>query len=251
MPKTILFLISSALVVFSGWYLSGTVAAGPYHTLKRGVTLNNGVTLSVPSAAFSCGSGLEKTHTTGDGVCPVTKTVTYGTVQTSLSGASKCWITQNLGADNQASGVDDSTEASAGWYWQFNRKQGYKHDGATLTPSWGESSIEEDSDWTSANDPCTILLGAGWRLPTSTEWTAADSGWSTWADAWGSDLKLHAAGFLDRTNGALYYRGSRGYYWSGAQYSSTHGYYLRFYGFVSTVYRTPKANGFSVRCLKD
>jgi hypothetical protein len=31
---------------------------------------------------------------------------------------------QNLGADHQATSVDDATEAFAGGYWQFNRIQG-------------------------------------------------------------------------------------------------------------------------------
>ena len=70
------------------------------------------------------------------------------------------------GADHQATAVDDATEASAGWYWQFNRKQGYKHTGTTVIPAWNTTSIDEDSDWIPANDPCAIELGAGWRIPT-------------------------------------------------------------------------------------
>jgi len=250
MRKIILFLISLVLLIFGSWYVSGTAAAEPVHILRRGVTLKSGVTFSVPSVAWSCGDDLTITHTAGD-VCPVTKTVTYGTVQTSLSGDSKCWITQNLGADQQAGTVDDSTEASAGWYWQFNRKQGYKHDGSILTPSWTITSIDEESDWTSANDPCAILLGTGWRLPTSTEWTNADSGWSNWTDAFASDLVLHAAGLLYSTNGQVASRGSVGYDWSSTQRSSTHGWRLGFYGLGSGMNINVKAYGFSVRCLKD
>ena len=71
-------------------------------------------------------------HTAGT-VAPVTKTVTYGTVLTDIGGTgSKCWITQNLGADQQATSATDATEASAGWYWQFGRKQGFKHDGKVV-----------------------------------------------------------------------------------------------------------------------
>ncbi len=249
MRKAVFFLICLVLLAFSSWYISGKAAAEPYHRLRKDVHLRRGVTFSVPP--WACGTNLTKTHTTGDDVCPVTKTVTYGTVQTSLSGESKCWITQNLGADNQASAVNDATEASAGWYWQFNRKQGYKHDGSTLTPSWTITSISEDSDWTSANDPCTILLGTGWRLPTSAEWTTADSGWSDWNDAFASDLKLHAAGYLFFANGARYYRGSSGYYWSSTQYSSTYGYDLKFSSSGSLMSSSSKAYGFAVRCLKD
>ena len=56
--------------------------------------------------------------------------------------------------------VNDATEASAGWYWQFNLKQGFKHDGSSRTPytTW-INSINENTDWNSANDPCVIELG--------------------------------------------------------------------------------------------
>ena len=70
-------------------------------------------------------------------VAPVTKTTTYGTVTNIPGELTKCWITSNLGSDQQATAVNDATEASAGWYWQFNRKQGYKHDGSTRTPNTG------------------------------------------------------------------------------------------------------------------
>jgi hypothetical protein len=97
-------------------------------------------------------------------VAPVDKTVTYGTVTNMPGKPSKCWITSNLGADNQAIAVYDDSEESAGWYWQFNRMQGYKQDGISVTPSWTITSINENSDWLIANDPCALLLGTGWRL---------------------------------------------------------------------------------------
>jgi hypothetical protein len=109
-----------------------------------------------PIAPFTCGtSSLTINHTMSKGVAPVNKTTTYGTVTNIPGGPDKCWITDNLGSDHQATAVYDATEASAGWYWQFNRKQGYKNDG-TLTPSWTTTSISENSDWLPANDPCTV-----------------------------------------------------------------------------------------------
>jgi len=198
---------------------------------------------------FSCGDNLTVTHTAGS-VAPVNKTVTYGTV----SYINKCWITRNLGASNQASSATDATEASAGWYWQFNRKQGYKHDGTNRTPNttW-ISSIDESSDWLPANDPCTILLGTGWRIPTKTEWENADNtgGWDNYTETYNSVLKLHAAGYLDYSGGSLDTRGSYGYYWSSTQNSSTSGGTLGFGGGSSYMGSNPKAYGFSLRCLRD
>ncbi len=202
---------------------------------------------------FSCGDSLTVTHTAGS-VAPVNKTVTYGTVSTNLSGATKCWITQNLGATDQASSKTDNDELSAGWYWQFNRKQGYKHDGTNRTPNttW-ITPINESSDWLPANDPCTILLGTGWRIPTKTEWENADNtgGWDNYTETYNSVLKLHAAGFLHSSGGSLNHRCSVGYYWSSTQSSSTNGWDLVFSSSNSLMGSGTKAYGFSLRCLRD
>lgn len=207
------------------------------------------------TACWTCGNALAITHTTANGVAPEAKNVNYGTVLTNLTGSDKCWITQNLGASNQASSATDATEASAGWYWQFNRKQGYKHDGTNRTPNttW-ISSIDESSDWLPANDPCTILLGTGWRIPTKTEWENADNtgGWDSYTETYNSVLKLHAAGYLSNSDGSLGNRGSTGNYWSSTQYSSTFGWRLYFNSGSSNMnsYHR-KAIGFSLRCLRD
>jgi hypothetical protein len=209
-----------------------------------------------PPCTWNGSNSFTVNHTSGT-VAPVTKTITYGQTQTSLSGASKCWITQNLGSTNQASSADDATEASAGWYWQFNRKQGFKmaDDGTTRTPatSW-VSSIDENSNWVPANDPCTIELGAGWRIPTSTEWTNADANgaWANYNDTYNSVLKLHAAGLLYPSVGSLFYRGESGLYWSRSQTNATHAWYLFFLNNNSYMYDfLTKASGNSVRCLRD
>ena len=201
------------------------------------------------TSCFTCGGTLAITHTIGT-VAPESKSVNYGMVTSSLSGASKCWITQNLGSTNQASSATDNTDAAAGWYWQFNRKQGYK---VGPTPAWTITSISETSDWLAANDPCTIELGTGWRIPTQTEWTNADANgpWANWTDTYNSVLKLHAAGYLINTDGLLSFRGAGGTYWSSSQSSSTDGWYLVFKGVNSYMYNYGKADGYSVRCLRD
>ena len=201
------------------------------------------------TSCFTCGGTLAITHTIGT-VAPESKSVNYGTVTTSLTGASKCWITQNLGSTNQASAATDATDASAGWYWQFNRKQGYK---VGPTPAWTITAISETSDWLAANDPCTIELGSGWRIPTQTEWTNADAngGWANYTDTYNSVLKLHAAGYLFLSDGSLTSRIAFGHYWSSAQGSSTSGWYLHFNSSLSVIYSFDRACGYSVRCLRD
>ncbi|MDX9906985.1 MAG: PEGA domain-containing protein [Bacteroidales bacterium] len=205
------------------------------------------------TGGFTCGNSFTVTHVAGK-VAPETKTVTYGTVSTDLTGKNKCWITQNLGADHQASSATDNTEASAGWYWQFNRKQGYKHDGPTRTPktAW-KSFISEQSDWQITNDPCALLLGSGWRLPAKSEWDKAvtSGGWDNCTETYAGALKLHAAGYLFYSDGSLFYRGSSGYYWSSSQTDSSNGWLLYFYSGNCYTDDSGKAFGRSVRCLRD
>jgi hypothetical protein len=202
---------------------------------------------------FFCPNFLQFTHVEGD-VAPVTKTVRYEVVGTNLTGENKCWIIQNLGAHIHANSATDDTEDNAGWYWQFNRKQGYKHDGSIRTPAsaW-ITSISEASDWTVENDPCSILLGEGWRIPTQQEWTFAyfNGGWSTYDNIYGGDLKLHAAGSLSLFDGALSDRGFYGSYWSSKSANDSEGDFLLITSGGSFVDQRNKASGYSIRCIKD
>ncbi len=207
----------------------------------------------IQGQALICGTSFTRTHSAGT-IAPVTKTVMYGTVANIPGETTKCWITRNLGASQQAIAVDDGTEASAGWYWQFNRKQGYKHDGTTRTPNttW-ITSISENTDWETANDPCSLLLGSAWRFPTNTEWTNVNAigSWTNWNSPFSSALKLHAAGYLESGSGSLSNRGSYGDFWSSTQISSTNGWDLSFYSSSSNMYNHLKAYGLSARCVRD
>ncbi len=208
------------------------------------------LTQSTLPCLFACGDSLTINHMAGD-VAPVTKTTVYGTVTNIPGEESKCWITSNLGSDHQATAVNDATEASAGWYWQFNRKQGFKHDGNTLTPLWTNTIINEESDWQTASDPCTLELGNIWRLPIFTEWFNVHNvgGWTNWNGPWNSGLKLHASGFLN-SSGVLSDRGIFGNFWSSTKYSLEYGWHLHFNVNSSNLYGYFRAGGFSVRCLR-
>ena len=220
----------------------------------------NGCGYSVPVTLLqstlywcTCGDLLTINHVEGS-VAPVTKTVTYGTVANLPGELSRCWITSNLGSDHQASAVNDASEASAGWYWQFNLKQGYKHDGSTITPqtSWIDA-ITESLDWQTVNDPCSIELGAGWRIPTHTEWSNLNGyyGWINWDGPWGSTLKIHAAGHLESSDGSLLNCGIKGTYWSTTQFSANSGWNLNFSQSISAMYYDSKAFGMPLRCLRE
>ena len=199
---------------------------------------------------WSCGSPILINHTASGGIAPIDKTVTYSTV----SSSSKCWLLQNLGADHQATSANDATEASAGWYWQFNRKQGYKHDGTTRIPNtYWVNPITESTEWISSNDPCSLSLGQSWRIPTQGEWSTEDiaGGWNNLNDAYMSALKLHGAGYLHYINGSLNDRGSMGFYWSTSQQNLQRGWILELLSDQSWMDFMEKANGFTLRCIHD
>lgn len=219
-----------------------------------GISMTTLLTKST-SNCFSCGENFIISHIAGN-VAPVTKTTTYGTVTNVPGEPTKCWTTSNLGSSHQATNYDDNTEASAGWYWQFDKKQGYKHDGTTRTPaSTWISYYFEYSNWTAANDPCSVELGNGWRIPTKVEWENADGisggNWGNWINTWNSLLKLHAAGRLNTADGAIANRGVWGTYWSSVQATEELAWRLNFNSGSCTMGNIDKPYGYTLRCIKD
>ncbi len=194
-----------------------------------------------------------------DSVAPQSKTVTYRTVKSSLTGEPKCWIIQNLGAEHPAKTANDNSPEAAGWYWQFNNKQAHipGSNGQVQGAEW-ITGIDENSDWLFKEDPCAILLGSEWRLPTAEEWEAVhkSDGWNSSRHTFESELRLHTAGLLEPGDGSLTGRGSYGAYWTGSQYNDTFGKYLYFYGGTSTMFHYAfssytKSTGMPLRCLTD
>jgi hypothetical protein len=185
---------------------------------------------------------------------------TYPTVQANWPGpgGDKLWLGVNLGAtESPETSVDDSP-GRAGWYFQFNRKQAYYHNGTNLTPQWRINNINEDSAWEIENDPCRILLKESWRLPTVEELRAFRSapvdqggmGEGNRTSAFNSTLKLHAAGKLQSFDGALEDRGLSGNYWASDQFNNSRGEILGF-SQGSGTFAGNKAFGRSVRCIKE
>jgi len=234
--------------------MSGLIE-GPTYYVRSYATNGRGTAYSAVVSSFKICPTFTVSHTNGSNGVPVDKTVTYKSISTTLSGVAACWLTQNLGADQQASSSTDATEPSAGWYFQFNNKQGFKHDGTIRTPStaWMTSN-SGSTDWLAANDPCTLMLGTGWHVPTNTDWTTADAQpqyWQTPSDAYASVLKLHLAGSLLSSTGALTTRGSTGYYWSSSQTNASAGYTLSLSSGSSVMTNVDKATACPLRCIRN
>ena len=205
-------------------------------------------------ANASCGT-LVINHTAAGGVAPEDATITYGTVTGVAGEPTKCWITKNLGALNTASAINDGLGSSAGWYWQFNKKQGYLFNG-TVQPAWTINAIVENSDWISSNDPCRLELGSPWHVPSGSEWANFYNAYN-WevVTPYDTPLKLHCAGYLQDNNGGLIDRGTYGKYWSRTQSNMMSGNNLVFYysgefGYLVSYTTDSKAYGMSVRCIK-
>ncbi|MGY0039037.1 hypothetical protein [Pedobacter sp. NJ-S-72] len=229
---------------------------GPIYYVRAYATNSVGTVYSAVAVNFKICKPLTVIHRAGIGGAPTDKTITYETVGSGISGDYKCWITRNLGADQQATAVNDATEASSGWYWQFNRLQGYQYEGTTRTPGqvmapW-TTTISEPWGWSAANDPCTQLLGNGnGRIPTNTEWLAvigAPQNWKNAADAYTSILKIHAAGDFGTTGIFNARGGNNSSYWSSTIYNNNAQAY--YFGNSRTSYND-KAVGLPIRCLQD
>lgn len=259
--KLIIFLFFCVFITkvsAQGLTKNGQYANSSTSFVDRNGKLGTNPTLTMNGKkVWLCGTPLTINHVSGDGVAAETKSIDYGTVLTTLSGSSQCWITQNLGATNQATIVTDNTEAAAGWYFQFNRKQGYKHDGTTLspaTPVWPSSGDASNLNWQPANDPCTLSLGAGWRIPSDGEFdlVSANANWVGYNEAFSSVLKIHNAGYVLGSK-ALSNRGTGGYYSVSQLYTnSSYVYIMQFnVALARRSMQMTKAQGYPIRCLKD
>jgi len=215
-------------------------------------------TLAVRSAASLAGS-------TGN----------YGTVVNPITG--KVWLDRNLGATQVASSSTDF--ASYGDLYQWGRNA----DGhqtivwtSSTTSDGAEQSAETTtqasnyfttgglfitgSNWLSnvethmwsgtaaENNPCP----SGFRVPTAAEWEQERLSWSSnnAAGAFASPLKLPLAGSRYGSISSLHNVGTLGFYWSSTV-SGTSARYLYLSSSNAAVGTTSRANGRSVRCLKD
>jgi len=200
---------------------------------------------TVATPPFACGtSSVSVAHNEADGVSPVTGTIVYGSVTYN----SRCWLDKNLGATAIPTSSTSSSDAHAGWYWQFNRLQGYA---VGPVPSTWNTSGAGPGGWLAENDPCTVLAGSDWRIPTSSEWTAANASWAGYSSAFSSTLKLHAGGnLLLGSTGNLSNRGYSGRYWSSDPASDTNGLNLHLGAGVSNIENSnQKFHGFMIRCI--
>ncbi len=197
-----------------------------------------------------------------------------------LGASMKCTESRDSGSFADDAAYVASQENCFGDYYQWGRN----HDGhqesnspttsiqATDVNSAGSKFITASSiywyDWAHAADGDGSLRSANWsktdgssvcpvgfRVPTEAEYNAElfDTGSADIKnrdDAFSSFLALPAAGYRNYSSGTLYNQGSWGYVWtSSVNGSYSHNVYF-YSGNANTNYNY-RANGFTVRCLRD
>lgn len=191
-----------------------------------------------------------------------------GTVYNPATG--EVWMDRNLGASRVATSYNDP-EAYGDLYQWGRGTDGHEKRNSGITsvlsstddPGHGNfittssypydwRSPQNDNLWqgeSGINNPCP----AGFRLPTITELETERFSWSSndYYGAFGSPLKLVAAGYRNLFDGTVYGAVSIGYYWSSTVYTPG-ARNLAVYSVGATTYDgLSRAYGLSARCLED
>jgi uncharacterized protein (TIGR02145 family) len=197
----------------------------------------------------------------------------------------KIWMDRNLGASQVATSSTDHLAYGSLYQWGresdghqlINWSSATVGAGANLTTSTRSNSDSPGNklfikgseqylfDWRSGqnanlwqgvngvNNPCPC----GYRLPTQTEWEAERLSWvqapisstNNAAGAFASALKLPRAGFRGAANGSV--SSGFSFYWSSTvSGSNSHGLFFNS-STADAFAANGRADGFSVRCLKD
>jgi len=194
--------------------------------------------------------------------------VTYGTVNGDYNGGQYCWLDRNLGASDVATAV--SHVSSYGDYFQWGRlDDGHQVKTSTTTstqsslPNPGHNKfITGSSNWYSGPNPDNLWQGVsginnpcpvGWRLPTEIELDNERLSWSSndQNGAIQSSLRLPSGGWRSSSSGVVTFDGgSSGHYCNSTINGATVGF-LTFQSSSASLTSGSRANGRSVRCLKD
>lgn len=193
-----------------------------------------------------------------------------GTVTNPITG--RTWMDRNLGATRVARRSVDPEAYGDLYQWGRGADGHEKRNSPTTTtlsttdnPGHGnfiyKPGIHQTYDWRATpnndlwqgpdgiNNPCPDCF----RLPTIQEWMEESKTWSAYTPvgAINSVLKLPTAGFRYRSTGSTGSVGTHGYYWSSTAGPGGQAVGFMIYDPVAMPIDRDRANGQSVRCIKD
>lgn len=191
-------------------------------------------------------------------------------IPTVVSKTGRVWMDRNLGASRVAQSVNDSLAYGDLFQWGRLADGHQKRTSSTTTntsttdnPGHGSFILKSTypQDWrtpqnnnlwqgvSGTNNPCP----SGFRLPTHSEFARERDSWSsnTISGAFASPLKFVAAGSRKAEDGTLSILGSA-HYWSSTvdDYGSSAARYL-WLGIGANINDGDRADGRSVRCIKN
>ena len=190
-------------------------------------------------------------------------------ITTVTSSTGRVWMAYNLGASQVCESATDTL--CYGDLYQFGRKKDGHESRTSATDSTRLASISTVSanfitsaDWTSADSAGTArsaawadngdndICPAGFSVPTISELDAERQSWATndGNGAYGSNLKIPAAGFHSRITGEVGAAGTMSYLWSRSD-DGTKGEYIYAYSGGAGKNVDFRATGFPVRCIQD
>jgi len=200
-----------------------------------------------------CPSSITVHHKAGP-ISPTTGDITYNVISTTAFGAASggyCLLDRNLGVTTLPTSVSDYTNGT-GWFFQFGRSKGWASL-ATITAgltTYTTAYATPSTNWSSANDPCTLLIGPSWRIPTQAEGAGFATGTpTTLYTSW----KMCLNSYINAIGTAIA-SSSTSTVWLSTYISATNGYAA--YGATSTVAYTYNQGqayncGLPVRCIKN
>jgi uncharacterized protein (TIGR02145 family) len=180
------------------------------------------------------------------------------------------WMDRNLGASRAAISYDDSEAYGDLYQWGRPADGHEKRTSETTTilsdsdrPGHGDFIVVSDYpyDWRSpqnddlwqgvdgTNNPCP----SGFRIPTIAEWIAEQETWSRNSryGAFNSPLKLTGAGRRQRSGNPGFDDNRTGIYWASSLYINFANYMFFRNDWAGTGMSGARAEGLSVRCIKD